>query len=744
MFNRNKQINKVFSKASKVVQVDSTLSSIVAGGKLNDAINGKWVLKQNLGWNLRLDKEGTERPRILVDEFSTETSSYIRKITQVYLSKGESLIASASLLAETEDLFVLTLGLFEDENLLKEVDCSKSKSTNEDYKHVFTSKIEAPADGCYYCLVQINLPQAKIEVKSIQVDLTIRDFNKNFETVRFGMRSFGAYTKASARLRCWKIGETLKASGHLVSMNSSASSDVVYYQKVKDLKHFKSIERKESRLLVFDFDDNYFLPEKGSPVELLSFINQMDIITVGSQYLYDIAKDYHPNLIILENPADIISSDVVKSIAEWTNNVGWFGAPENVLQLKLVDYKDKVTTVTRGGDIEFDIYTVDQTLTSFDLLLFPLEMTSWNSAKNANRLIKAVCLGIPVLASATTEHMRVADEFGLDHRFLVKDGESWQEKIDYIELNYNEICEVIDSARLKALEIYSVEKITENLFHNLFLKGKRRPDKNKIESDKFTNVHFISINFSVLGHDFEKAFDLQEVCLDSFKSVQVFADAVGKNKQCAHTKTATFNIDSNPLSLFQKLDEFIDSVGDEFLLFVDQGVSLLKPLIKHVRYDCDVLAIDLTEYEGGRFDYPRTNLDAHNVLLNKKFPKALLVKASWLRSKKLKASEMLSYFSMAIWFEALTCNDTEVGYSELPLGIAYKQTSVVNVSDVFYKNILKTNPEFRTEIPNIVNQWVRSSYDILQTLLSRNPNSAVSIGAKLLQHHYATIARGSK
>jgi hypothetical protein len=741
MFKSRNAISPVFSNAGTVILDNNIDQNIILNGKLSDALKGKWILRNNSNAELTIEAASS---LISINNPEPESVIYLRTISELDYDVNSTIICKVTAITNSKQPLTLTITLFKDKELQHELNSIQVKAEVNDINHEMACEIEASYSGLTYVLFQVNFPPNELEVTFDNIKASIQPHDEKFNPIRFGMRSFGPYEKASARLRCWKVAEVLKRAGHSVSVNSNASSDVLYYQKVKDIKHFKGISNKESRLFVFDFDDNYFLPNKGSPAELLSFMNQMDVVTVGSHYLYDIAKDYHPNLVVLENPADIIHDTVVKSLFNWHNNVGWFGAPENVLQLKLVDFSGKVTTITRGGDIEFDIYSVDKQLTDFDLLLFPLEITEWNAAKNANRMIKAVCLGIPVLASATPEHIRVAKQFNLSDDFLVFDGDSWQEKIQKLQNNYSQVETEITLARKKALNIYSVDSITKTFFNEIMSFGKRDTVKNKFLSDKFKNTALVNVSFSIIGQNFERFLENTEIDFNSFSSVKVYADFINQNKLIEHKNTVDFTLDINPLNIYQQLENFIENTKDEYILIAESNVSLLKPLIKHITFDQDVLGIDLTIHEGVLQDFPKNNLEAYKTLLDKKYPKALLVKTSWLRSKQIKASEMLSYFSMAIWFEALVCNESNVAFTELPLGILYKEVAPVNISNVFYRNILRNEPEFKTEIPNIENQWVRTSHDVVQTMLSRQPQAAASVGAKILQIHYAHMATGKK
>ncbi len=74
-------------------------------------------------------------------------------------------------------------------------------------------------------------------------------------------------------------------------------------------------------------------------------------------------------------------------------------------------------------------------------------------------MTKAVALGVPILATATPSHIRAVDQFGLDERFLVHEGERWDDKIDGLRQDFDAVQELIARARGIALELYSMERI---------------------------------------------------------------------------------------------------------------------------------------------------------------------------------------------------------------------------------------------------------------------------------------------
>ena len=226
----------------------------------------------------------------------------------------------------------------------------------------------------------------------------------------FRFDTFGDVTTASSRLRAWKLGQFLKASGHRVTMNEGAQCDVYVCQKVRPFASLRAM-REAGALVVYDFDDHLLLEgveSHGVREEVVAFMNAADVVTVGSEYLGVDARNFHHNVFVLENPVDIESAKLVREQKAELKRVGWFGTPAGLIDLRAVKTSEPIETITRGGDIEFDLKSIDRTLTAFDLLLLPVEHNRWNLAKNANRMAKAVALGVPVLATATPAHIATA------------------------------------------------------------------------------------------------------------------------------------------------------------------------------------------------------------------------------------------------------------------------------------------------------------------------------------------------
>ena len=178
----------------------------------------------------------------------------------------------------------------------------------------------------------------------------------------FRFDTFGDVTTASSRLRAWKLSQFLKASGHRVTMNEGARCDVYVCQKVRPFASLRAM-REAGALVVYDFDDHLLLEgveSHGVREEVVAFMNAADVVTVGSEYLGVDARNFHHNVFVLENPVDIESAKLVRGQKAELKRVGWFGTAAGLIDLRAVKTAEPIETITRGGDIEFDLKSIDR------------------------------------------------------------------------------------------------------------------------------------------------------------------------------------------------------------------------------------------------------------------------------------------------------------------------------------------------------------------------------------------------
>jgi hypothetical protein len=247
---------------------------------------------------------------------------------------------------------------------------------------------------------------------------------------RIRFHSFGDINTASSRLRAWYLAHELRQVGHSAAVNAGSGADIEVFQKVRPFSNVAAAARA-GRKIVYDFDDNYLLASVGTHDSVVAIMNAADLVTVGSRVLHEAASRYHDNVYLFENPLDVRPGSEPREPREWGGRLGWFGNPTNLTALEALELPYGVRTITsHGGDIRWDVETVDEHVQGFDLVLIPVRPTEWTLSKNANRMLKSLALGVPCLVSDVPEHRAVVERSGLPDWVLVPAGADWTERIE--------------------------------------------------------------------------------------------------------------------------------------------------------------------------------------------------------------------------------------------------------------------------------------------------------------------------
>lgn len=274
--------------------------------------------------------------------------------------------------------------------------------------------------------------------------------------IRFDTRS--DMWRASSRLRAFMLEDYLHLLGCRTSTNRGGSYDLYICQKVQPWLGLVSAKLAR-KAVVFDLDDNDLLISKWRAANVRGFARASDAISVGSEFLQELAANWNSRIFLLDNPIDILDPDMARDDRPWSNRLVWFGMPENRWMLDRLGLDRPVTTITRGGDIEYGLKTIDEHLVASDLALLPVFLNEATRAKNANRLVKCVGLGLPFLASDTEENRRALQILRLPADCLVTAEGDWAARIDEIARHYDAYRQIIRAARPRAFETYGIERI---------------------------------------------------------------------------------------------------------------------------------------------------------------------------------------------------------------------------------------------------------------------------------------------
>lgn len=505
----------------------------------------------------------------------------------------------------------------------------------------------------------------------------------------FRFDTFGEVTTASSRLRAWKLGEFLASSGHRVSMNEGEPCDVYVCQKVRPFATLRAL-REAGALVVYDFDDHLLLEgveSHGVKDEVIAFINAADVVTVGSEYLAEAARNFHRNVFVLENPVDIGSVALVRGKTAELKRIGWFGTSAGLVDLRGVKTAERIETVTRGGDIEFDLMSVDRTLTEFDLLLLPVELNRWNFAKNANRMAKAVALGVPVLATSTPAHLAAADRIGLDQRFLVREGETWDGKIAALRQDFDAVQDAVLRARKNAIESFSMPQIGGDWLRHI-----------------------------------ERALDRKASAPPSASSDEALKDVA--------LVTVVYRAAQQPasagdyLELFDALWETVASIEQEWVLFQPQGfqptLGFAGEAKRALRHEPHVQIFVVRSQQPGfpADEWAAYTKDLRGTLCQPRDPGMVLVRRSWLMQQPWRPGECFSYWTWILLVQALS--EGVAGVVSTPVVLRNKDPAITNIC-AEYASSATLHAERPVELPYPDVQWRRLSIDVLALLAERLP-----------------------
>lgn len=545
------------------------------------------------------------------------------------------------------------------------------------------------------------------------------------EHLDIAWHTFGDYSKASSRLRAFKLAEHLKSLGHRVHLNPGGGAAQIHvFQKVRPFEAVRRA-RRAGATIVYDFDDHYLLDDQGVADEVVAMMNSADVVTVGNRLLLDAARAFHRNVHLLENPVDIISAATRRPKRRALDRLGWFGAPEGLRQLRLVDVDEPITTITRGGDIEFDIQTVDETLTRFDILVFPLEMTEWNMAKNANRMIKAVALSVPVLASQTPEHERVAQQLGLDERFLVRVGESWREKVEALRAQAAVAQATIERARAAALELYATSRIADAWLEDVraaqgprytYASIARRAPVAR-EERGLRDVAVVTWDYEG-DRDFTRTRTSSEVPWTAFGSRYVISPSGRGNAFVEGDDFEHEPLGGDYLAIFERIDSAVSRVEEEWMLLLPGGYFTSVALEGRLRDALDDVSSDThliflrsqSQWSPPDERAPRA-YELADWLFAPREPGAMVVRRTWLHAQSLKSSKLATYWCW--WLAARALSQNVATSIDVPVVLRSRPLAIPSLSELYKSWLSVTEPELIAELPSMTNQWDRIRTDVL-------------------------------
>ena len=314
-------------------------------------------------------------------------------------------------------------------------------------------------EGAGRLTLDVALPDGTPPGHSVAItDVRLVGLLRPVDDIAIRFDTSGDIWRPSSRLRAFMLEDYLHLLGCRTSINRGRAFDLYVCQKVRPWLNLVKA-RFARKPVIFDLDDNDLLISKWRAANTRGFARAADAVSVGSEFLRDMAENWNSRIYLLDNPVDILDPDLTRGDRPWQDRLVWFGMPENRWMLDRLGLDRPVTAITRGGAVEYALKSIDEQLVASDLALLPVSLNEETRAKNANRLVKCVGLGLPFLASDTEEHRRALSILRLPDDCLVAAEQDWAARIDDVRRNYAHYRRMLQDARARAFALYGVERI---------------------------------------------------------------------------------------------------------------------------------------------------------------------------------------------------------------------------------------------------------------------------------------------
>ena len=259
--------------------------------------------------------------------------------------------------------------------------------------------------------------------------------------------------------------------------------DIVFLQK-RLLGWFSNyLLRKNSKILVFDYDDSIMFRDSNKykfysikrRKRFKTIIKLSDIIIAGNDYLKNQAIRYNKNVFTVPTPIDLKRYQP-KIYTQNYNHIilGWIGSKstifyleqiKNILDCIFLKYPNirlkivadsflecnKIPVIKKKWKYEDEI----NDLHSFDIGLNPLTDDPWSRGKCGFKLLQYMAIGIPSVYSKVGVNKEIIKNG--ENGFLANDEKSWFENISNLINNLNLRKKVGKQAIETVREYYSLE-----------------------------------------------------------------------------------------------------------------------------------------------------------------------------------------------------------------------------------------------------------------------------------------------
>jgi len=251
--------------------------------------------------------------------------------------------------------------------------------------------------------------------------------------------------------------------------------------------------------VVLDIDDSVFMSVPGTkagwlfgPISWVSTVLMMmssSVITVGSHFLKEFASKYNRRVFLVPTAVDTslfyprslpekVNQPILGSFASTDSHVVFLEqikeplirlSQEVPFRLKLLGAERFQRTRDIFTDVPFpvdvtpwlDFERIPEYIADFDVNLYPLTDDAWSRGKCAMRILEAMSMEIPSVASAVGENPHAIND-GEDG-LLVTTSEEWVEKLRLLIANPQLKKQMGQRGREKVIKEYSQEVIGRQL-----------------------------------------------------------------------------------------------------------------------------------------------------------------------------------------------------------------------------------------------------------------------------------------
>jgi len=277
--------------------------------------------------------------------------------------------------------------------------------------------------------------------------------------------------------------------------------DIVFLQKkIFHLLEF-TILRRQSRLLVYDFDDAvmYHDPKKKnkfSQIRQHNFrrtVKNADIVIAGNEYLKNLALRENPSTYSIPTSINMdryTEKQQLKSSDALV--IGWIGSKATLfyleglkhvwdrigelfphIKLKIVSdmFFDcgKIPVIKKSWNYDEEI----EDLHTIDIGLMPLTDDPWSQGKCGFKLLQYMAVGIPAVCSPVGVNSQIVHD-GINS-FLARDSIEWIEKLSVLIENSHVRDRMGKRARETVIKYYSIELASRKLIELLKALNTRNP-----------------------------------------------------------------------------------------------------------------------------------------------------------------------------------------------------------------------------------------------------------------------------